>query len=105
MTEIHELNEPAAPTIDSMLDGYTEVITPEVMARLRSDFNARDNQVADLLREAALRHGAMTQLTAEVICQIGIGDPPDEVTRQHIHQQYHAAMTELARILGEQGNN
>jgi hypothetical protein len=101
MTDIHDIPTPMVQPIPQVLEPYA--LDPRVRALLQADLVDRDNRIADALRLAAARHGAMTQLTAEVICQIGIGDQPDEATRQHIHEQYHLAWAEVQRFLAEGG--
>ena len=98
MTAQHEIPPPRIASVNALLATFRSVILPDVFERLGAALNERDNQIADTLREAALIHGAMPQLTAEVICQLGIGDQPDPDTRVLIHAQYHATMAELIRL-------
>lgn len=85
------------PTIASIVSGWlAEGAPPEVLiARLTE----REDTLADRLRVAGTQFGLFPAIVAEVLCDIGLGTPPDPETRDHIHRQFLAQMEELRRMI------
>lgn len=66
---------------------------------LRNILLDREDAIADAIREWASQLGAYPELTAEVLCMVGLGRPVDTATRAHIHSRYHWRIRQI-----QQGN-
>jgi len=90
-------------TLSEVLDDFS--FAEGVRPALESALLAREDEMADELRMAGMNLGAMPELVAEAIAEIGIGTPPAPEMRELIHQQFHARMEWLQEQFRQQGGD
>jgi hypothetical protein len=84
MTATPNEQGPAVTSIDQVLDRFSV----SDKAGLKAALLEREDAQADLLRTAGGQFGLFPEIVAEVITEIGIGTPPDEVTREFIRSNF-----------------
>lgn len=83
--------------LDEVLDQVP--VSDDVREALKAQLLEREDAIADAIRDWAARLGAYPELTAEVVCMVGLGTPVDTATRAHIHSQFHWRIRQI-----QQGN-
>jgi hypothetical protein len=68
---------------------------------LRTLLLAREDEMATQARLYGQQFGMFPGIVAEVIAQIGLGTPPTTEERLIIHNNFHAAVEQIRRMLGE----
>lgn len=81
--------------INEHIGGLAETLAPGVLDNLEAALVAREDGIADVLRLAGQQFGLMPEIVAEVLAEVGLGTPPDEVTRDLIRTNYVALMERL----------
>lgn len=73
-------NDPATPPPESLIAALV----------------AREQAMADVLRQAGMQFGMYPQIVAEVLAQVEMGEPITTQQRALIHSQFHLLMEQIA---------
>lgn len=91
-------------TINEIVTAATEApLTEQDVALLIGDLVAREDELADTLRLAAVQFGLYPQIVAKVFADVGVGTPPSEEGKALINSQYVQLMMELQQAQQEGG--
>lgn len=80
---------------DVATDSFETASASSARGRLRAELLAREDNIADIMREAGMQYGLFPQIVAEVMAQVGLGTPISAEQRELVHQQWHTLMDEL----------
>lgn len=86
---------PELVTLDTVINTQLRDLDAESRASLVTTLQAREDLMADMMRETAARFGMYPEIVAEALAEIGVGSPIDQAQRDYIRTQFVALMERL----------
>lgn len=95
----------SAPTLRSVIDKYRNLIGEQVASEMEADLLAREDEVADTLRQMGTQLGTYPEFVALALVDAGLGTPPTEEMHTYLRQQFMARVEahneQIRRLRGE----
>jgi len=88
-------------SLDRVLNEWVETqglwhdVSDDDVAVLRSRLIAREENIKTILAVAGRQFALPSEVVAEVLAQVGLGEPLDQATRNLIHDRYQDAVNKI----------
>lgn len=89
---------PSVTSLDSVLGQFNQVPTG-----LRAALVNREEQMVGVMHLAGRQFGLFPQIVAEVLAEVGLGEPKSEVERAMIHANFVNLMEAIRRAQAGEG--
>lgn len=103
------VENPQMTTLETVLAEWQAAWRLPMPDQVRNDLvvrlRAREDAMADVLRLAGVQFGLFSEIVAEVLAQVGLGSPIDDVQREFVRAQFVALMERLREEYEQRGGD
>jgi hypothetical protein len=82
-------------TLEDVVNTQLRDLDDESRRALVNTLQQREDLMADMMREVAMRFGMYPEIVAEALAEIGVGTPIEQTQRDYIRTQFTALMERL----------